>query len=122
MISSHPSSGYWPPSPVILAILTRSGAVIQAEPAGRESSKMRIPLIILGLLAVLWPFSYYQLIVNFWPYLLQSMTTGEKTFWYDLLYPVYTYIYLLGPFVFAAVLIYIIVMIVWRRTHVPNGT
>jgi TRAP-type mannitol/chloroaromatic compound transport system permease small subunit len=84
---------------------------------------MRIPLLILGATAFLWPFSYYQLVVNFWPYLIQSMATGEESAWYNLLYPVYTYIYLLGPVVFAAVLLYVIGLFLWRRfAGVPNKT
>lgn len=76
---------------------------------------MRIPLLILGAIAFLWPFSYYQLVVNFWPYLLRSVATGEESAWYNLLYPVYTYIYLLGPFVFVGILIYIATVFFWRR-------
>lgn len=81
---------------------------------------MRIPLAILAVIAVLWPFSYYQLVVNFWPYLIQSVVASEKTFWFDLLYPVYTYIYLFGPFVFVAALVYILGLWIWRwrkRSH-----
>nr|TFG55018.1 MAG: hypothetical protein E4H34_01330 [Hyphomicrobiales bacterium] len=74
-----------------------------------------IPWLIVVLTALLWLLSFYELTFVFWPALLETIATEENRAQYWFLFRPYLNIYLFGPFVIAATLVYILLAWMWRR-------
>ncbi len=81
---------------------------------------INLPWLIVILATLLWLLSFYQLTYIFWPALIETVTTEEGRSWYWFFFRPNLNIYLFGPFVILATLVYILAAWLWRRTNTTN--